>query len=253
MDAEGYLKKHGWRGSGHSLDTNNKGLRKPLLISKKVDVLGVGINKHDVIADQWWMKAFDSSLKDFGTGKKSLLSQVREHGVKRGGLYARFVQGEGVPGTIGKVEPQVAAVAVNVVNGEAKGIKRKANGSEDEEQTKRQKKDKKKRNKSSSDSSSSDDEKKQRRAAKKEAKAKKQKDDKTLDGLPEDKRKQYEERAAAKGLTVEQYFTLRLAKNLTAKEARRSGTTTPASEPVSEDSESQKRKKEKKDKKSSKK
>ncbi|KAH0273721.1 hypothetical protein KCU91_g5762, partial [Aureobasidium melanogenum] len=273
MDAAGLLKKQGWRGLGHSLDNNNKGLRKPLLVSKKVDVLGIGINKADVIQGQWWLKAFDSSLKDFGTGKKSILANVKDHGIKRGGLYGRFVQGEGVPGTIGVVDPKVAALASAI--GPATGMKRKAEDDEDEDKTekKKAKKDKKdkKRSKSTSESSSDDDEKKARRAAKKAKKSattdedtsdaattkkSKSKKDKSLDGLPEDKRKQYEERAAAKGVTLEQYFTQRLAKNLEAKEARRSGTTTPATEPASEDSakdDKKKEKKSKKDKKSSKK
>lgn len=267
MDAAGLLKKQGWRGTGHSLDSSNKGLRKPLLISKKIDVLGVGINKHDVIAGQWWMKAFDSSLKDFGTGKKSILSTVKDHGIKRGGLYGRFVKGEGVPGTIGVVDPRVAAIAVTG------GTKRKAEDSEDEQEAKRAKKDKKDKKRAkttSSSSSSSDDDKKQRRAAKKAAKANKStptsedpsdattrrgksKKEKSLDGLPEDKRKQYEERAAAKGLSLQEYFAQRQVKNLEAKESRRSGATTPtttaASEPVSADSAKEdKKKKEKKSK-----
>lgn len=264
MDAAGLLKKQGWRGLGHSLDSNNKGLRKPLLVSKKVDVLGVGINKADVIQGQWWLKAFDSSLKDFGTGKKSILANVKDHGIKRGGLYGRFVQGEGVPGTIGVVDPKVASLASAV--GPATGMKRKAENEEDEDKTEKKKarKDKKdkKRSKSNSDSSS-DDEKKARRAAKKAKNAattdedtayaattkKSKSKDKSLDGLPEDKRKQYEERAAAKGVTLEQYYIQRLAKNLEAKEARRSGTTTPATEPASEDSAKDDKKKEKKSKK----
>lgn len=266
MDAAGLLKKQGWRGLGHSLDSNNKGLRKPLLVSKKVDVLGVGINKADVIQGQWWLKAFDSSLKDFGTGKKSILANVKDHGIKRGGLYGRFVQGEGVPGTIGVVDPKVASLASAV--GPATGVKRKAEDDEDEDKVEKKKaKKEKKRSKSKSDSSS-DDEKKARRAAKKAKKSattdedtsdaattkkSKSKKDKSLDGLPEDKRKQYEERAAAKGVTLEQYFTQRLAKNLEAKEARRSGTTTPATEPASEDSAKDDKKTSKKGKKSSKK
>jgi nucleolar protein TMA23 len=99
MDARAYLKNQGWRGDGHSLDTNNRGLSKPLLISKKVDALGVGINKHAAVSDQWWMRAFDESLKDLGTGKKSVLQIVRDNGVYAGGLYGRFVPGEKVPGT----------------------------------------------------------------------------------------------------------------------------------------------------------
>lgn len=99
MDAATYLKRHGWRGDGHSLDHTGRGIRKPLLVSKKVDVLGVGLNKHAAVSDQWWMRAFDQGLKDLGTGKKTALADVREKGMNFGGLYGRFVKGEGVPGT----------------------------------------------------------------------------------------------------------------------------------------------------------
>ncbi|WPG98865.1 protein tma23 [Acrodontium crateriforme] len=101
MDAKAYLESQGWRGEGHSLDQTNKGLKKPLLISKKVDVLGVGLNKHAAVNDQWWLRAFDEGLKNFGTGKQGVLSAVQQHGIHRGGLYGRFVKGEGVPGTFG--------------------------------------------------------------------------------------------------------------------------------------------------------
>ncbi|KAM3425790.1 hypothetical protein BST61_g7718 [Cercospora zeina] len=103
MDAEKLLKAYGWSGSG-SLDSHNgaesRGLSKPLLVSKKVDVLGVGLNKHAAVSDQWWMRAYDSGLKDLGTGKKSTLSEVREKGMFAGGLYGRFVKGESEGGTI---------------------------------------------------------------------------------------------------------------------------------------------------------
>ena len=102
MDASAYLQKQGWRGSGHSLDRTDRGIKKPLLVSKKVDVLGVGLNKHQAVSDQWWLRAFDQGLKTFGTGQESALGNVQKHGVNRGGLYARFVQGEGVPGSIGQ-------------------------------------------------------------------------------------------------------------------------------------------------------
>ncbi|KXT05191.1 hypothetical protein AC578_8434 [Pseudocercospora eumusae] len=99
MDAASYLKKHGWKGDGHSLDPSSRGIKKPLLVSKKVDVLGVGLNKHAAVSDQWWMRAFDQGLKDLGTGKTNALTNVREHGMFAGGLYGRFVKGEGVAGT----------------------------------------------------------------------------------------------------------------------------------------------------------
>ncbi|TKA76825.1 hypothetical protein B0A55_04641 [Friedmanniomyces simplex] len=101
MDVKSYLRKQGWLGDGHSLDHTGKGIKKPLLVSKKVDVLGVGLNKHAAVSDQWWLRAYDQGLKDFGTGKENLLGQVQKHGINRGGLYGRFVKGEAVPGTIG--------------------------------------------------------------------------------------------------------------------------------------------------------
>lgn len=69
MDSHAYLKSHGWRGLGYSLDKSDRGLKKPLLVSQKSDVLGVGKHKHNH-ADQWWLRAFDDSLKQIGTGKK---------------------------------------------------------------------------------------------------------------------------------------------------------------------------------------
>ncbi|KAK5121259.1 hypothetical protein LTR85_005425 [Meristemomyces frigidus] len=102
MDSRAYLTRQGWRGDGHSLDHTDRGISKPLLVSKKVDVLGVGLNKHAAVSDQWWLRAYDQGLKDFGTGTQSALANVQKHGVSRGGLYGRFVKGEGVPGTFGE-------------------------------------------------------------------------------------------------------------------------------------------------------
>jgi nucleolar protein TMA23 len=101
MDASAYLRNHGWRGHGHSLGHTNRGITKPLLISRKADVLGVGLNKHRAVSDQWWMRAFDQGLKSLGTGEQTALSQVQKHGVHRGGLYANFVKGERYEGSIG--------------------------------------------------------------------------------------------------------------------------------------------------------
>lgn len=102
MDASGYLRKHGWRGQGHSLDHTDRGIKKPLLISKKIDVLGVGLNKHAAVSDQWWLRAFDAGLKSFGTGAETSLSQVHKYGHRRSGLYDRFVRGAPIPGSIGE-------------------------------------------------------------------------------------------------------------------------------------------------------
>ncbi|KAF2732699.1 hypothetical protein EJ04DRAFT_399652, partial [Polyplosphaeria fusca] len=101
MDANAYLKKLGWKGSGHSLDHQGRGIRKPLLIAHKQDQLGLGTKKaaHKT-DDQWWLRAFDASLKTIGTGEESTLSQIRKNGINRGGLYGFFVRGEDLEGTI---------------------------------------------------------------------------------------------------------------------------------------------------------
>ncbi|KAF2127865.1 hypothetical protein P153DRAFT_43188 [Dothidotthia symphoricarpi CBS 119687] len=102
MNAEAYLRAQGWRGSGHSLDNHDRGIKKPLLIAHKQDQLGLGKRKAAYTTDdQWWMRAFDESLKNIGTGQESTLSQIREKGINRGGLYGFFVKGEAIAGTIG--------------------------------------------------------------------------------------------------------------------------------------------------------
>ncbi|GAM87270.1 hypothetical protein ANO11243_052920 [Dothideomycetidae sp. 11243] len=105
MNAEAYLRKHGWAGTGTSLHPHkSSSLKKPLLVSKKVDVLGLGLNRNDNLSDQWWLRAFDSSLRALGTGQKGMLHDVQKMGVQRGGLYGRFVRGEGLRGTIAENE-----------------------------------------------------------------------------------------------------------------------------------------------------
>ncbi|TLD38235.1 Nitrate transporter [Venturia nashicola] len=101
MDAAKHLKGLGWRGEGHSLDSTNRGLRKPLLVSNRHANQGLGSkSQKEKQADQWWLNAFDNALKEIGTGKESNLAQVAKHGVKLGGLYGFFVKGEQLVGTI---------------------------------------------------------------------------------------------------------------------------------------------------------
>ncbi|KAL5117265.1 hypothetical protein ACEQ8H_004824 [Pleosporales sp. CAS-2024a] len=101
MNAESYLRKQGWKGAGHSLDTTGRGIKKPLLIAHKQDQLGLGKKKAAwTTDDQWWMRAFDQSLQSIGTGQESTLSQIRTKGINRGGLYGFFVKGEAIAGTI---------------------------------------------------------------------------------------------------------------------------------------------------------
>ncbi|KAI9771073.1 MAG: hypothetical protein M1840_002424 [Geoglossum simile] len=114
MDTARYLKTQGWLGTGHALSIG-KGLSKPLLISRKSDVLGVG-KKHNQ-ADQWWARAFDDSLSglevqegDVGADgvREVKVTQTKKGGVLeglvagKGSLYSMFVKGEGLVGTIGK-------------------------------------------------------------------------------------------------------------------------------------------------------
>lgn len=104
MDASALLLRQGWRGTGHSLDTSNRGIAKPLLVAHKQDQLGLGKRRvTHTTDDQWWMRAFDESLKNIGTGasEKSTLNQIRTKGINRGGLYGFFVKGESLKGTLG--------------------------------------------------------------------------------------------------------------------------------------------------------
>jgi nucleolar protein TMA23 len=114
MDAHALLTSQGWRGTGNSLHpTNNSiGLSKPLLVSQKQNNLGLGKKQHKT-SDMWWMNAFDSSLKGLDTTKQGQVVQTVTNGgldmvVKggakwvggKGGLYASFVRGECLSGTI---------------------------------------------------------------------------------------------------------------------------------------------------------
>jgi nucleolar protein TMA23 len=114
MDAHALLTSQGWRGTGNSLHpTNNSiGLSKPLLVSQKQNNLGLGKKQHKT-SDMWWMNAFDSSLKGLDTSKQGQVVQtvssggldmVAKGGAKwvgsKGGLYASFVRGECLSGTI---------------------------------------------------------------------------------------------------------------------------------------------------------
>ncbi|MCJ1260573.1 hypothetical protein MMC22_000435 [Lobaria immixta] len=116
MDTAAYLTRQGWLGSGHSLHPTGHGIAKPLLISKKLDLLGLGQRKNDVHADQWWARDFDTTLMHLNVGTygatekpEKVASKTELHplhdGWKRGrgglgnGLYGNFVKGEGLIGT----------------------------------------------------------------------------------------------------------------------------------------------------------
>ena len=113
MDAHALLTSQGWRGSGHSLHSTSDaiGLSRPLLVAQKQNVLGLGKKQHRT-SDMWWMNAFDKSLKGLDTSNEGHVVQTVTNGgldmVKKGGgkwvgksgLYASFVKGEMLGGTL---------------------------------------------------------------------------------------------------------------------------------------------------------
>ena len=120
MDTTAYLRSQGWLGIGHALNhASGRGIAKPIRVSQKENVLGVGKKKHDVHADQWWARAFDEVLKEVNTKKhaadgKATRVEVGQGGeslkvsgtimgrdLGKGGLYGNFVRGELLGGTLG--------------------------------------------------------------------------------------------------------------------------------------------------------
>jgi hypothetical protein len=115
MDARKHLRGLGWQGEGHSLGKNGGGLKKPLLITHKTGLHGLGAkSQREKQADQWWLNAFDNALKDMGTGKESSLSKIKDNGAGRGGLYGYFVRGGGLEGTFDSGESTGASTPVEV-------------------------------------------------------------------------------------------------------------------------------------------
>jgi nucleolar protein TMA23 len=245
MDASQYLKNHGWQGSGHSLDGNGRGLKKPLLVSKKVDVLGVGLNKHAAVSDQWWLRAYDQGLQTLGTGKESALSQAQKHGVNRGGLYGRFVKGEGMPGSLGESilpssTPDDANVVVVVKKGSENGMlptPQDSDAQEEKAERKRKRSDRSDEKKSKRKTESSKEKKTSTSSDEKAAKKAKKEAKKTAKGIKSgtttadasgaeeeldlEKRALYSKRAAEKGVSLETYIKRRQEKYGVKKDEKR--------------------------------
>lgn len=104
MDAAAYLKSRGWRGKGHALHAD-KGLATPILVSRNTDGRGVGHTNND----QWWLHAFDQKLKGLDVSKNGVVTQTVTSGKldsiatnkgKYSGLYAKFVSGGFIGGTL---------------------------------------------------------------------------------------------------------------------------------------------------------
>lgn len=149
MDAHALLTSQGWRGTGNSLHptSNNIGLSKPLLVSQKQDNRGIGKKQHRT-SDMWWMNAFDSSLKGLDTSQAGKVVQTNTTGgldmvIKggskwvggKGGLYASFVRGEGLHGTLTPESMEDVQESVN--SGNSRGKKRKRDETKEERRTRK--------------------------------------------------------------------------------------------------------------------
>ena len=116
MDADAYLRKHGWRGSGAALGQSGAGLAKPLLISQKQNKLGLGATTSATQWDTWWSSSLDSRLQKLqvvsaattpaaiptppstpSTAEEVDKSLPGPRGKKR--LYGGFLKGAGLQGT----------------------------------------------------------------------------------------------------------------------------------------------------------
>ncbi|KAF1914454.1 hypothetical protein BDU57DRAFT_540381 [Ampelomyces quisqualis] len=223
MNAESYLRKQGWRGSGHSLDSADRGIKKPLLIAHKQDQLGLGKKKAAwTTDDQWWMRAYDQSLQTIGTGHESTLHQIRTKGVNRGGLYGFFVQGEAIAGTIDDRPASVTDASPPPSGASTPPTSASESGAPARPATMSDKKHKRKRQ----DDDAPKDAKKVKKARAKEPEAKKlpsSKDDaavaRNIAKLPPNKKARYQQRAAAKKQTLHEYILRRIQKKA-AKHAR---------------------------------
>ncbi|CAG5172664.1 uncharacterized protein ALTATR162_LOCUS7504 [Alternaria atra] len=212
MNAEAYLRKQGWQGSGHSLDQTGRGIKKPLLIAHKNDQLGLGKKKAaHTTDDQWWLRAFDQSLQSIGTGKDSTLDQIRTQGIYRGGLYGFFVKGELIGGTIGD-----SSATTTDVSNPASGTSTPPTSASDTEtpaptKEKSDKKNKRKREEAHASST--------KKSKKVKDDAAETKDDekavaRKLAKLKPADKTDYETRAKAKGQTLEQYVLRRIQKKI---------------------------------------
>ncbi|KAK1636021.1 hypothetical protein BDP81DRAFT_394670 [Colletotrichum phormii] len=117
MDARALLQSQGWRGSGHSLHATDDriGLSKPLLLNRKDNTKGLGTKAH-FTSDTWWMNAFDEQLQGLDTSKQGQvtqtvttgrLNQIEQVSGGKWMLYASFVKGGFLEGTIQELERKV--------------------------------------------------------------------------------------------------------------------------------------------------
>lgn len=178
-----------------------------------------------------------------GTGQESALAQAQKHGVNRGGLYGRFVKGEGVPGTLGQYilpsstseEPKVAVEVKKVPANGMLPTPQDSDAQEEKAERKRKRSDKaeEKKSKRKTDGSKEKKSDSQDKAAKKAKKETKKSAKGTKSGittadassaeeeLDSEKRALYAKRAAEKGVSLEVYIKRRQEKYAAKKDEKR--------------------------------
>ncbi|EAA34864.1 hypothetical protein GE21DRAFT_324 [Neurospora crassa] len=198
---ERLLKSQGWRGKGYSLHPtdNTIGLSNPLRISRNTDGRGIGQSTH-YTSDQWWLAAFDEKLKGLDTSKDGKVVQTTTQSkldavtanigggkyTGAGGLYASFVRGEGLAGTVessesgsGRSTPtdreDVAGLKGGVKKHRESGSNKKKAEKEEKKRRKAMEKLKKKEEKKAAKKAAKKEEKRRRKATetKEERKARK--------------------------------------------------------------------------------
>ncbi|PLN80657.1 hypothetical protein BDW42DRAFT_194323 [Aspergillus taichungensis] len=144
MNAEAYLRHHGWSGPGTPLNPNRRpggpngglGLTKPILVARRTGNQGVGKKTTKDHTNQWWLRGFEDALKGVGGPANLTGSSVRPGNALTSELYRFFVRGETVAGTLGdktgelKVEVKEKA---GEVSGEEGKKKKKREGESKEE------------------------------------------------------------------------------------------------------------------------
>lgn len=112
MDAKVYLQSFGWK-EGEALQTG--GIRKPILVKHKKDTKGLGGDSND--GDMWWERVFDTQLTNLEVTKSTggvTFKQNTDDIIRdltrpnKSALYKMFVKGEGLKGTVGKVDQIIA-------------------------------------------------------------------------------------------------------------------------------------------------
>lgn len=102
MNSQRYLESYGWT-PGQPLQKG--GIKKPILVSHKFDLKGVGHASKESVS--WWETLFDGHLKSldvnskdgFGNDAEKLQKLEREEKKKTSPLYQMFVKGEVLMGS----------------------------------------------------------------------------------------------------------------------------------------------------------